>query len=92
MAKLIAAALMCLTLAAGQVPPPPAPPKGVQDDFTVVFGFKPKNAGDPVCRIYLMVKGRSEGEAAIRAQRYLSERIAIGAMEDLEYLEANLKR
>ncbi len=45
----------------------------------------------PLCRVYIQVWALSEGEAAIKAHKYLSEHFSIGGMDSLVYQEAQAK-
>ena len=56
--------------------------------WTVVFRFKQDNVNLPECRIYIMVRASQEGEAAIKANRYIMEKLSIAAQESIIYVEA----
>ena len=66
-----------------------------QRNWTVVFRVKAK-ANDfpppPELRIYVVVDGATEGEAAINAHRYLSGLLTTNAAENLLFLEAQQKK
>lgn len=69
----------------------PAPPKVTEATFTVVFSMKQLNMFEPVCRIYVSIQGKTEGEAAIRAYTYLQQKLSIPSAEQLEFSEAQKK-
>jgi len=63
--------------------------------WTVVFRFKSKplnEAPDPDIRIYVLVDGKTEGEAAINAHKALSDKLIAQAADRLEYVESQAKR
>lgn len=80
------AAVLAIPLEAQQ------PPKVTDPEYTVVFTFKKKTAVDSLCRIYILVSAKTEGEAAIRAHKYLSERLSVAAVEDIDFQEAQLRK
>lgn len=61
-------------------------------EFTVVFQFKKNDVPQPFVRIYVLVKARTEGEAAIKAHRAMSEKLTTQAADQLEYIEAQQKK
>lgn len=65
--------------------------KKTQPYFVVVFRFNQGDTPGPDCRIYVSVNGSQEGEAAIAAHKYLSEKLTTHAAEKLVYLEAQRK-
>lgn len=70
-----------------------APQGRVTDpEWTVVFTFKQPNIPQPMTRIYVVVNAKSEGEAAIIAQKHMAEKLTTQATEALIYLEAQLKK
>jgi hypothetical protein len=69
-----------------------APPTVTGDAYTVVFNFKRKTPMDLLCRIYVSVNARNEGDAAIRAHKFVSEKMTNIAVDDLEFQEAALQK
>lgn len=61
-------------------------------EWTVVFTFKQPNVAEPATRIYVVVHAKSEGEAAIYAQKHMTEKLTTTATERLIYLEAQMKK
>ena len=68
-----------------------APPKVSDPLWNVVFKFKDSDT-EPTCRIHISVNAKTEGEAAIRANKYLSEKLSIAACEKLEFVEAQPRK
>jgi hypothetical protein len=66
--------------------------KKTQPQWTVVFGFHQGNVPGPDVRIYVLVNGTVEGEAAIAAHKHLSEKLTVQAAEKLMYLESQRKQ
>lgn len=64
-----------------------------QQKHTVVFRFKPQAnlQAQPEVRIYVLVDGATEGEAAINAHKFISEKLTTNAQENLVYLESQKK-
>jgi hypothetical protein len=68
-----------------QVPPQPV----TLPEYVVVFEVIQKNPGDAVVRINVLVRGSSEGDAAIAAFRYVQD--LINDTNKIRYVEACLK-
>lgn len=65
-----------------------------QQKHTVVFRFRPQAnniQAQPEVRIYVLVDGTTEGEAAINAHKFISEKLTTNAQENLVYLECQKK-
>lgn len=60
--------------------------------YTCVFRFTQGNVPAPECRLYVVVDGGTEGEAAINAHKFLQDRLTIDACAKLQFLEAQRKR
>jgi hypothetical protein len=61
--------------------------------WTVTFMFKQKqNEPEPEIRLYVLVDGKTEGEAAINGHKALSEKLTAQATDRLIFLEAQQKR
>ena len=72
--------------------PQSGPPKATDPVWTVVFAFKQGNGFEPNCRMYVSTQAKTEGEAAIRAHNYLSEKLSIPAAGQLEFVEAQQRQ
>lgn len=84
--------LLLSALLLGSTLPQAQQPKITEPLYTVVFCFKEKNMFDPSCRIYISVHAPNEGTAAIRANKYISEKLSIPAAEALEFVEAQERK
>jgi hypothetical protein len=62
--------------------------------YTVTFRFKPQAniQVQPEARIYILVDASTEGEAAINAHKFISEKLTTNAAENLQFLEAQRKQ
>ena len=76
-------ALLCIPLDAQE--------RVTDPDFTVVFQFKKNDSPQPFVRIYVLVKARTEGEVAIKAHRFMAEKLTTQAADQLEFQEAQQK-
>lgn len=65
--------------------------KKTQPYWVVVFRFAQTDTPGPDARIYVSVNAAQEGEAAIAAHKFLSEKLTTHAAEKLVYLEAQRK-
>lgn len=77
-------ALLCIPLDAQE--------RVTDPDWTVVLQFKKNDVPQPFVRIYVLVKARTEGEAAIKAHRFMSEKLTTQAADQIEYMEAQQKK
>lgn len=64
--------------------------------WTVVMTMKPARDNPfppaPEVRLYVVVDGETEGQAAINAHKFLSELLTTNAQERLMYLESQQKK
>ncbi len=62
--------------------------------YSVVFRFKPQAniQAQPDARIYILVDGATEGEAAIAANKFICEKLTVNAQDNLIFLEAQRKQ
>lgn len=81
---LVAFLTLCLTSVA-QVPPQPV----TLPEYVVVFEVIPVKPTDPVARINVLVRGSSEGDAAIAAFRFVEQFFA--DPQKLRFLEAAIR-
>ncbi len=79
-------------LAALLLLPQAGPPKASDPLWNTVWTFKVSNVFDPTCRIYVSVNARTEGEAAIRAHKYICDKLSIPAADTLEFVEAQQRQ
>ncbi len=63
-------------------------PQQTEPRWTVVFRFAEDNPTMPDARIYVVVRARQEGEAAIKANKYLFDKLSVAAAEKIIYVEA----
>ena len=56
--------------------------------FVVVFELKTIKQGAPTIRINCVVTALTEGEASVKAFKYLSENVFQGAIDKVVFLEA----
>ncbi len=77
-------AMCCLTTDAQE--------KKTQPQYVVVFMFKVGNVPGPDCRINVLVNAWQEGDAAIAAHKFLTEKLTTNAAENLVYLECQRKQ
>lgn len=61
-------------------------------EWTVVFQFRKQDVPQPFVRIYVLVRAKTEGEAAIKANTHMSEKLTTQAASALEYMEAQVKK
>ncbi len=66
--------------------------KKTQPQYVVVFMFKVGNVPGPDCRINVLVNAWQEGDAAIAAHKFLTEKLTTNAAENLVYLECQRKQ
>lgn len=83
--------MKAIVLAVLLLPPQAKPPQITEPHYTVVFSMKAQNMFEPVCRIYVSVQAKTEGEASIRAYTYLQQKLSIPSAEQLEFSEAQKK-
>jgi hypothetical protein len=95
MRRLIALVLIIFlvgTLGALSTIPLDAQERVTDPEWTVVLQFKKQDVPQPFVRIYVLVKARTEGEAAIKAHSHMAEKLTTQAAAALEYMEAQQKK
>lgn len=88
--KYLAASMLCV-LAAGSaaVWAVPLPEQQTEPAWTVTFRFRQENPLQTAeIRVYVSVRGHSEGEASIKAHDAVCEKLALDSIKNLIYLEA----
>lgn len=90
--KYLAASMLCVLLAGSAAvlaaPIPELPEQDTSPSWVVVYRWKQDNPNMPDCRIYVVVKAAQEGEAAVKAFRFLQDKLAAQAADSLTFVEA----
>jgi hypothetical protein len=91
--KYLLAAILSFAVAQEPPVPPPIPQDVTKPTWIVVFEIKQKDPiKDPTVRIHVMTRGNSEGEAAIRANTYLTDQFNGQSIDKLIFIEAQEKK